>query len=126
MKEIVLCEVDGSGLARALKHCKKWSGEHQAEIGAAEMALGVAVIAWGIQTGSIHFGTDVVTTTFSCGGLVGAATGAGLGAIGASILGSIGVAGAMTFGIPAVVLASGGIAILGAAGYGVGMSLKNC
>lgn len=120
MNEIVLCEVDKSAFGRAFDHCKKWSTEHQAEIGVAEMALGVAVLAWGVQTGSIHFGTDVVATTFSEGGLVGAATGAGIGGIGASLLGSIGVAGTVTFGIPAVVLASGGMAILGAAGYGVG------
>lgn len=108
------------GFNSAFEHCKRWSAEHQAEVGVAEMALGVAAIAWGLQAGLIHFGTDVVGTELSDGGLLGGAAGAGVGGIGGTILGSIGVAGAVTFGIPAVLLASGGSLILGAAGYGIG------
>lgn len=121
MNEIVLRQIDKSGFERALDHCKKWSSEHQAEVGVAEMALGVAVVAWGVQMGGIQFGTDVVATSLSDAGLSGAAAGVGIGGIGASILGSIGVV-ALGGGvaIPAVLLASGGMAILGAAGYGVG------
>lgn len=108
------------GFDKAFEHCKNWSAEHQAEVGIAEMALGVAAIAWGLQSGLIHFGTDIVGTELSDGGLIGGAAGAGFGGIGGTILGSIGIAGAFTFGIPAVLLASGGSIILGAAGYGIG------
>lgn len=85
------------------------------------MALGAAVIAWGLQNGHLSMGEHVVATQLSDGGLIGGTTGAGLGGIGGSILGSIGVVGgAFAFGIPALALASGGALILGAAGYGAG------
>lgn len=120
MNEIVLRKDELDGFGKLFEHCKVWCSLHQAEVGVAEMALGAAAVAWGVQVGHIQFGTDVVATTLSTGGLGGAAAGAGIGAIGAAMLGSIGVAGAFTFGIPAVVLAGSGMAILGAAGYGIG------
>lgn len=78
MNEIVLREVDKRGFEKLFGHCKKWSAEHQAEIGVAEMALGVAAIAWGVQSGQIQFGKELVATEFSDGGLMGAAAGAGI------------------------------------------------
>lgn len=120
MKEISLDDSGERGFEKLFAHCAKWSSEHQAEVGVAEIALGVAIVAWGLQAGQIRFGSEVVATALSKGGLMGAATGAGVGGIGAAILGSIGVAGAFTFGIPAIALASGGMVILGAAGYGAG------
>lgn len=120
MFEIPMNEPDKRGFQKALDYSKTWCAEHQWAVGVGEMALGAAVIAWGLQSGHIHMGTDVVATQLSDGGIIGGATGAGLGGIGGSILGSIGVAGAFTFGIPALALAGGGALILGAAGYGVG------
>lgn len=120
MNEIVLYGADKHGFDKAFDYCKKWSAEHQAEVGVAEMALGAAIITWGLHSGLINIGTDVVGTKLTDGGLIGGITGSGIGGIGASILGSIGVAGAFTFGIPAVILAGGGTLILGAAGYGIG------
>lgn len=121
MTAIVLREQDKVGLERMLELCRTWCADHQAELGVAEVALGVAVVAWGVQTGSIQFGTDVVATAFSEGGIIGGLAGASAGGIGASILGSIGVVGGgVAFGIPALALASGGALILGAAGYAVG------
>lgn len=120
MRKVEFSEKDKRGFEKAFSHCNKWSLEHQAEIGLAEMALGAALVAFGVQVGEINFGTDLVATKFSDGGTIGGGVGAGIGAIGATLLGSIGVAGAFTFGIPAIVLAGGGILILGAAGYGLG------
>ncbi|GGY25024.1 hypothetical protein GCM10007387_03270 [Pseudoduganella albidiflava] len=120
MKEISLDDSGKRGFEKLFAHCSEWSSKHQAEVGIAEMALGVAIVAWGVQAGHIHFGNEVVATELSNGGLMGAAIGAGVGGVGAAILGSIGVAGAFTFGIPAIALATGGMVILGAAGYGAG------
>ena len=67
MNEIVLFEPDKRGFQKALDYCKKWSAEHQAEVGVLEMALGAGIIAWGVQSGHIHFGDDVVGTKLSEG-----------------------------------------------------------
>ena len=120
MNQIALNELDKSAFTRAFEACKVWSAEHQAETGVAEMALGFSVIAWGIHTGDIRIGDHVVGTALSDGGILGAAVGSSAGAIGASVLGSIGIAGAYTFGLPVMALATGGMFILGAAGYGIG------
>lgn len=120
MFEIPMSEPDKRSFQKALDYCKEWSAEYQAEVGIAEIALGAGLITWGLQSGYIHMGTDVVATKLSDSGLLGATTGAGIGGIGASILGSIGVAGAFTFGIPALALIGGGATIFGLAGYAVG------
>lgn len=120
MFEIPMNELDKRSFQKAFDYCKEWSAEHQAEVGIAEIALGAGLITWGLQSGYIHMGTDVVATKLSESGLLGATAGAGIGGIGASILGSIGVAGAFTFGIPALALIGGGAAIFGLAGYAVG------
>ena len=115
-----LTDADKAGLKKLKAKARRWATKHQAEIGVAEMAFGATVIAYGVQTGQIHFGHEVVATKLSEAGMGGAAAGSAIGAIGAALLGSIGVAGATTFAIPVMVLAAGGMAILGAAGYGVG------
>jgi len=121
MNEIVLHEPENRGFKKAFDYCKKWGGEHQAEVGVLEMALGTGIIAWAVQNGYVNFGTDIVGTEWSGEGLIGGALGAGIGGIGASILGSVGVvAGGTAFGIPAMLLVGGGSLILGAAGYGIG------
>ena len=109
-----------SGFKNAFEHCKTWCSAHQAEVGLAEMALGASIIAMGVHTGQIHFGDALVATKLSDAGMFGGGVGGGLAGIGASLLGSIGVAGSVTFGIPALVLAGGGMLIFGAAGYAAG------
>lgn len=121
MFEIPMNEPDKRSFQKARDYCKEWSAEHQAEVGVAEIALGAGLITWGLQSGYIHMGTDVVATKLSDSGLLGATAGAGIGGIGASILGSIGVVGMGTaFGIPALALIGGGAAIFGLAGYAAG------
>lgn len=120
MSKFELSGKDTLGFKKAFDHCKAWATEHQAEIGLAEMALGASIIALGLYTGQIDIGQDVVATKLSSGGLTGGGVGAGFGGIGAALLGSIGVAGAVTFGIPAAVLTGGGMLVFGLAGYGAG------
>jgi hypothetical protein len=117
---VVMNEPDKRAFSKAAEYAKKLCAENQWAVGVGEMALGAAVLAWGVQSGHIHMGTDVAGTKLSDGGLFGATAGTSLGGIGASILGSIGVAGAVTFGIPALALIGGGAAIFGLAGYAVG------
>lgn len=120
MYEMAMSDPDKRHFQTLLGYCKEWCSTHQWAVGVGEMALGAAVLTWGLQNGHIHMGTDVVGTQFSESSLVGAASGAGLGAISASLLGSIGVAGAFTFGIPALALIGGGMTLFGAFGYTVG------
>lgn len=117
---VVMNEPDKRSFNKAFEYAKNLCAENQWAVGVGEMALGAAVLAWGVQSGHILIGTDLVGTGLSDGGLFGAATGGGIAGIGASILGSIGVAGSVTFGIPALALIGGGAAIFGLAGYAVG------
>ena len=117
---VVMNEPDKRSFNKAFEYAKKLCAENQWAVGIGEMALGAAVLAWGVQSGHILIGTDLVGTGLSDGGLFGAASGGGIAGIGASILGSIGVAGAVTFGIPALALIGGGAAIFGLAGYAAG------
>ena len=106
------------------EYAKQWCESHQWEVGVGEMALGASLIAWGVQSGAIQIGLDVVGTAFGdqfSGAAIGAGIGAAAAAIGCSILGSIGVAAAGTaIGIPAAVVIVGGTLILSAVGYSVG------
>ena len=120
MLEIPMDKPNKRGFQKALDYSKEWCEEHQWAVGIGEMALGAAVIAWGLHSGALHMGADVVGTELSDGAIIGGATGTSLGGIGGLILGGIGVAGTLTFGIPALAVASGGAIILGAAGYGAG------
>lgn len=117
---------DKEGFEKAFDYCKKWGSEHQAEIGVVEMAMGAGLIYWGLQSGLIHMGTDVVGSKWAD---IGGATGLGLGsaagpAIAATFLKSIfvggvaGVAGVTSVAaLPVIALVGGGAAILGAFGY---------
>ena len=118
MNEIVLLEPDKRGFQKGLDYCKKWSAEHQAEIGVAEMALGAGLIAWGLQSGQIQMGYEFVLNKLSDSGIpdnLGAKAGAILGSVGwvkVVGLGKIGVAAAGTaISIPAWVAIGGSAAI---------------
>lgn len=126
MSEIYFNEQDKRGFQKALDDCIKWGKEHQAEIGVVEMALGAGIITWGLQTGVIQIGIDVVGSKFA--DTVGAVS-AGVGAVASPIMASTllksifiggvsGVAGlTMIPAIPVLALAGGGAAIFGAFGY---------
>ncbi len=124
MREIALSSQDKGAFARAFRYAKEWCSAHQWEVGAAEMALGAAAIAWSVQNGAIEMGRDLVASGFAdelLGAKVGSTVGAGIGLIGSAVLGSIGVTalgGAV--GIPALLLMGGGSLLLGSFGYTVG------
>jgi hypothetical protein len=124
MIEISLSDNDQRIFKKALKYSKHWCNEHQWEIGAAEMALGAAILVWGVQSGQLEVGRDFIVSKLSdhtSSGLYGATTETGLGVIGSSILGSIGVtAMGRVISIPAIALIGGGTFILSGFGYAVG------
>jgi hypothetical protein len=130
MNEIVLREVDTSAFERAMEQCKAWSAKHQAEVGVAEMALGAAILSWGVMNGHIVMGRDVVGSKLAD---IGGMAGFGVGAAGSAVLagtilkgvfvGGVGMVAGVT-SIPAVALIAGGSLILGAFGYGIGDKLE--
>jgi hypothetical protein len=118
MYEIVLREPDKHNFQNLYDYCKEWCSTHQWAVGVGEMALGAAVITWGIQTGNIQMGSQVVGSQWSH---IGAETGAGIGGVAASLIGSIGVAAmGSAVAIPAIALIGGGAAIFSAFGYSIG------
>ena len=126
MNELALSEPDKRGFQKAFDFCKLWCSEHQAELGIAEMALGVGILSWGVLNGHILMGHDVVASKLpGIGGLAGLGIGAaGSAAIATTFLkgcfvgGVTGIAGVTA--IPAVALIGGGALILGAFGYVIG------
>ena len=121
MYEMVMSDPDKRHFQTLLGYSKEWCSTHQWAVGVGEMALGAAVITWGLQTGNIDMGSQVVGSQWSDGGIFGAATGAGIGGIAASFIGSIGITAMGTaIGLPAVALIAGGAAIFSAFGYSVG------
>lgn len=130
MTQIVLREVDKSAFERAIEKCRNWSTDHQAEIGVAEMALGAAVLSWGVMNGHIQMGSHVVGSKLAdIGGLAGLGAGGVMSAaIAATFLKGVFVGGVATIAgvtaIPAVALIGGGSLILGAFGYVIGDKLE--
>ena len=126
---IVMSDPDRKGFDKAFEFCKKFSSEHQAEIGVLEMAMGAGFIYWGLQNDLIHMGVDVVGSKWAdIGGVTGISLGSAAGpAIAATFLKSIfvggvsGVAGVTSVAaLPVIALVGGGAAILGAFGYAAG------
>jgi hypothetical protein len=126
MSEIVLSEPEKNGFKKALDDCIKWGKEHQAEVGIAEMALGAGIIYWGLQSGLIDVGKDILGSKLAdFGGIAGA----GIGGVASPILagtllksifigGVSGVAGiTLVPAIPVLALIGGGAAIFGCFGY---------
>lgn len=116
MHELVLLTGDKRAFQRAIDITKDWCSKHQVLVGVGEMALGASLITWGLHTGSVQLGADVV----SVGGLLGGAAGLGLGAIAGNIAGAIGIVPFGGIAIPAIAMVAGGAAIFGAFGYTVG------
>ena len=117
---IVLCQSEKSSFQEALDYAKDFCAKHRVLIGVGEMALGAALITWGLQTGHIQLGKDVVASRFSEGGLLGGTAGAGIGALAGNLIGAIGIVPFGGIAIPAIAMISGGAAIFGAFGYSIG------
>ena len=120
MKEIVMGVDDRRAFQQAFDYAKDWCKQHQWQIGAAEMALGAAVIAWGVQNGTIEMGKDIVGTAISHSNLSEILGGSGLvaGGIAGYVLGAIGITGmGGAIGIPVALVIGGGSLVLGSLGY---------
>jgi len=122
---ITLSFSDRAVIRRLVEVAKRWSFEHPAFVqGAAEMAIGAAFLSWGVHSGAIEIGVELVGTASqiaNAGGIAGAVTLATLGFSTAKLVGSIGIVGmGSAIGVPVAVLATGGAAALGALGYTAG------
>ncbi len=120
MHAIVLCERERSAFQKAMDSAKDFCAKHQVLIGVGEMALGAALIYWGLQTAHIQLGADVVASRFSKGALLGGSVGAGIGALAGSLIGAIGIVPLGGISIPALAMVAGGAAIFSAFGYSIG------
>ncbi len=126
MSEIMLRAADRSALERALDRCKQWAAQHQAEVGIAEIALGAAVLSWGVMNGQIVLGQHLAGSRLAD---ISGLTGVGIGAAGSAALamtllkgvfvGGVGMVAGVTC-VPAIVILGGGAAILGSFGYVLG------
>ena len=111
-------------LARLREQVRGWCREHQCEVGVAEMILGAGILCYGVKTGMIEVGREVLglrSTPFDHAAEIGASIGAGMLGVAGAMLGSIGVAtsgGAIA--VPASILALGGIVVGAAMGYSAG------
>lgn len=123
---IVLSPVDEAARLSFLGRCKAWSTTHQAEVGVAEMAMGAALLAWGVSNGQVLMGSHVVASKLAgVGAKFGVVGGAALGAtMAATLLKGFFVGGvALVQGVvavPAAVLIGGGALVLSAFGYTAG------
>lgn len=80
---IVLSTDDMSAWHHFQEHAQTWRITYQAEIGVAEMALGAALLAWGISSSQLLMGEDVLANKLSdigsaAGAVVGSTAGAAL------------------------------------------------
>ena len=126
MTDIILRKPEQDGFKKALDACTQWANKHQAEIGVAEMAFGAGLIGWGIHSGHIDIGHDIIGSKLAdLGGSISAGIGAVTGPLVANtflnsifIGGVTGVAGiTLVPAIPVIALAGGSAAILGMFGY---------
>ena len=120
---------DKSAFRSALDTCLEWAADHKAEMGIIEMALGAAILSWGVMNGQIVMGSDIVVSKLAD---IGGLTGTGVGAVASTLIAATflkgvfvgGVAGiAGVTAIPALAIIGGGSLILGAFGYFVGDKL---
>ena len=85
--QIVLSQIDEAVRLSFLERCKAWASTHQAEVGVAEMAIGAALLAWGVSSGHVLMGDHVVASKLAgVGAKIGGAGGAALGATMAATL----------------------------------------
>lgn len=124
--QIVLTQIDEAVRLSFLERCKAWASTHQAEVGVAEMAMGAALLAWGVSSGHVLMGDHVVASKLAgVGAKIGAAGGAAFGAtMAATLLQGLFVGGvALVQGVvavPAAVLIGGSALVLSAFGYTAG------
>ena len=104
---------------------KVFAQKYKIELGVLEMAVGAGAICYGVNTGAISIGRDMVATLINgdskIAQLLGLGTFGAAGALIASCIGGIGVAaGGTAIGIPAAVVCGGATLVFGAFGYKAG------
>jgi hypothetical protein len=117
-----LLHYDSNALARLTLHASKWAADNQWAVGLAEMALGAVAIQSSLNAGLIEMGRDVVASAsrLNTAAAVAGTAGMSIGSIAGSVIGSIGIAAMGTaVAVPGSILAAGGAAIFGAAGYAI-------
>jgi hypothetical protein len=122
--ELVLSYEEINNFNEVLEGITDWCSENQLATGVGEMAVGANLIAWGVHNGVIEMGTQLVATQIggtNLESLVASLGGSGVGAVAASILGSIGIDGmGGAIGVPAALVIGGASAVFAMAGYTVG------
>ncbi len=121
---IALANADQQAIKSLRERAVDWAKNNQCAIGVAEVALGAAVLAWGIQNGAIEVGSQIVGSVlspFPGSGAIGAVAGGSIGATAAAYIGSIGLAGmGSAIAVPALVLIGAGSTVFASFGYTVG------
>ena len=116
--------IDQDLLGQLSDWAKQAATENKIEYGLAEMALGAAILAWGVKHDAIALGAQLVglaTPALGDGANLGSSGGFSLGLLSGTLIESIGVAGGFgAVGVPAAVLAGGAAVVLGAVGYTAG------
>lgn len=124
-KDIMISIKEQEKVSLVREYAKDWASKHQVAIGVAEIALGAAAITWGINTGAIEYGKDIVATLSGDAGRITGLASAGVGGFLGSMLGSIGVvACGGAIGIPAALVIGGAAWVFGASGYTIGSELS--
>lgn len=122
---------------RLLDYVKDYSRNNQWQIGIAEIALGASIVSYAVHSGQLKIDSEfqaIQAQAYQAGfqgtkfapEIIGGLAGMGMGGIAGLILGGVGIA-AMggAIGIPAILIAAGGSAIFGLAGYAVTDIAKN-
>lgn len=121
---IALAIADQTSIESFRERAANWASSNQCAIGIAEVALGAALLAWGIQNGAIDVGSQIVGSVlspFPGGGAIGAVAGGGIGATAAAFIGSIGIVGmGSALAVPAILLIGAGATVFSSFGYMVG------
>ncbi|HPW30132.1 MAG TPA: hypothetical protein PLL01_12140, partial [Rhodoferax sp.] len=111
------------GFDTLFAHARDWSSKHQKAIGLCEIAVGVALVTAGIQSGAVEVGVQIVANVLEnekTAEYLGAGSGI-FGMLPGLIAGNIGITAMGTaFAVPALLLMGGGGLIFGLAGYGAG------
>ena len=115
---------ENNKVSELIKWATEWASEHQVAVGVTEIALGSAAIAFGVNTGCIEIGGNIVTTLLDNTARevgIGSAIGGGVAGM---LIGGIGVAACGgAIGIPAVLVVGGAAWVFGASGYTLGSEI---
>lgn len=125
---IELSSEENTKVSELIKWATEWSCEHKVAVGVTEIALGSAAIAFGVNTGCIEIGENIVTTllddTARKVGIASSVAGGAAGTVARMLIGGMGLSLMGTaISIPAVVVVGGASWVFGATGYALGSEI---